>query len=113
MKRVLKFVFYTLLTWTAIFTFWSKVAPVNSVYNYSSIPSFPLQSSQPSQSSQSLPPFPPVHDSLSGSEFLYNNLTWKDWGNSVEIGNTVNAGIYTLRFDAGADPDTKKLSMVK
>ena len=35
------------------------------------------------------------------------------WDKSDEAGNTVSAGIYILRFDAGTFSDTKKFSVIK
>ncbi len=121
MKSKLKFAAFILLTGIIFFASCSKDSPVNTTsYNNPPPPPPPLRNPQ-----QPLPPFPPVYDSLSGREFLYNNLVWETWGGPyvvVEIPNSrlflirgievfidsastwINAPFYTVEFGLGVLP---------
>jgi hypothetical protein len=120
MKPVLKFTACILLIGIIIFASCSKDSPVNNTsYNNPPPPPSPRNPQQP------LPPFPPVYDSLSGREFLYNNLVWETWGGPyvvVEIPKShlflnrgievfidsastwINAPFYTVEFGLGGLP---------
>jgi len=69
MKPILKFAAFVLMTINFVFIACEKEKPLTPIIT-------------------SLPPPPPtpLPQSLSGREFLYNNLTWQTWGNPyVEI----------------------------
>ena len=82
MKPILRFAAYVLITGSISCISCSK-EPVDGTFYLYPLPQPP----QPPQSPRSpLPPFSPIHDSLSGREFLYPNLTWQTWGGSyVEV----------------------------
>ena len=40
------------------------------------------------------PPTPPIHDSLSGREFIFNDLTWGSWGNQVVVIEVPNSHLF-------------------
>ena len=119
MKQVLKFTTCILLFTLVSFTSCKKEPVIQLPIVAPSPPPPPPNPQQP------LPPFPPVHDSLSGREFLYNNLVWETWGGpyvEVEIPNShlflnrgievfidsastwINTPFYTVEFGLGVLP---------
>jgi hypothetical protein len=117
MKSIPKFIIC--IVFIAIFISCKKNPPVsNRNYDY---PVRPVPPQQPLP----LPPFPPVHDSLSGREYLYHNLVWGTWGGpyvQVEIPNShlflyrginvsvdslsqwIDVPFYTVEFGLGVLP---------
>jgi hypothetical protein len=96
MKPILKFAVFFFLSGMLTLISCKKETPVSTVVTQ---PPPPPPPPPPGSLRPPLPPFPPVHDSLSGREFLYNNLVWETWGDpyiEVEIPDShlfLNRGI--------------------
>jgi hypothetical protein len=98
MKQLLKFAVFLFLSGVLTFISCKKEIPVSAVVTQPPPPP-PPPYHPPGSLRPPLPPFPPVHDSLSGREFLYDNLVWDTWGGpylEVEIPDShlfLNRGI--------------------
>jgi hypothetical protein len=99
MKPILKFAIFFFLGGVLTLISCKKETPVSTVVTQPLPPPPPPPNHSPGLLQSPLPPFLPVHDSLSGREFLYNNLVWETWGDpyiEVELPNShlfLNRGI--------------------